>query len=142
MRKEQEAEAARRVAEERRKREVNEKKLQATPVVEKKAREPSPAAVEEIKPVEPTVTKDEDNGDRMMDDTNVSSLLRQRLATTPPPTPDREEEEWNEDKNFTNEPPAQPEPTITSDDQIEASEETAVDEGLRCIALYGYDKGE
>ena len=160
IRKEQEAEAARRVAEERKKRETNEKKLQASQekkeappkttvaATEEKPREPSPPPQpKETKPSEPepepepTATTDEDDADRVTGGFNVSSLLRQRLAATPPPTPDREDDEWDVDKNTTNEPVSLT-ATSSSGNPLEVAEEPAANEGLRCVARYSYEKGE
>lgn len=164
MKKEQEAETAKRVAEERSKRAASEKQQQGSvtkkddppkqtkaplePKETPEARPKTPPPAEDVAPAEVKTTegKNEEQAttsehaesDKIVGGINVSSILRERKASSASSTKDQNDDEWADDQKDSN-PAAdvQKDPLAT-----EATADKTVDEGLKCIARYSYEKSE
>ena len=152
MKKEQEAEAARRVAEERGKRTTYEKQHQQTiasePVKSKVEETPKPsslvqAAVPAPAPVVPSPDQDKPEESKKSSppamaaaDEPVKVVEKAPVAPLSIPikteTNNSDDDEWNDE---TNEVPRSSEP-------LEPSTSEAPDEGLKCIARYAYEKSQ
>ena len=164
LKKESEAETAKRVAEERSKRAATEKqqlgaagkkddppkqpKVPAVPKETPPARPKTPPPVEDVPPTEEKTTEsqtveqspavEKEESDKIVGGINVSSILRERKSSSSSSSKkDENEDEWADDQNESDSTR-----NVQKDPPTAETPAEAPNEGLKCIARYGYEKGE
>jgi len=140
MKKEQEEETAKRVAEERQKRSIqsNSQRIESPPaaapaatLISKQVESPPAAPIPSNIPVQQEPT-------RVVTTVDVSSLLRQRQPSSSSSKHEDDEDEWAVDHQSRQQINQQRSPSPI----VPNSNNDRPDEGIRCIARYSYEKTE
>lgn len=133
MKKEQEEEAARRVVEERNKRVAVDGQIKSPAKEESRVVAPEPTIYENLSvPPQPT------DSTKIVGGIDVSSLLRQRQPSSSSSKKDEDEDEWAVEDAHHQPHAATPSSAPTA--PAAPSVQPEMNEGIRCIARYSYQK--